>query len=215
MCPSTPPTAAGGGAGGKTFDFPTLTLNQVSDPFIAPAAVSFSTYGIGAGTAGTTDTHIAIQKNGATVLTIVLTAGTSTPGLTGPAVVDPERRRRLDRQGHPGRYGRRRRHGQRAMTGIHRGAVVLEHRDRFWKCPSCGVLAKHSTAETAIPTHPCPALGGLWAQFFSVGHPDDKVDGRHVVVPYADGSGRPSHVSAEHGDGSNDVTVNLRTLGET
>lgn len=85
--PEYPSYGGGGGAGGKTFDFPTLTLNQVSDPFIAPAAVSFSTYGIGAGTAGSTATTIALQKNGTTVVTIMLTAGTSSPGLTGPAVI--------------------------------------------------------------------------------------------------------------------------------
>ena len=79
--------ATGGGAGGVTFDFPTLTLNQVSDPYIAPEATTFSFYGAGAGVAGSTATTFALQVNRSTVATVTLPAGVSEPGTSGPLFI--------------------------------------------------------------------------------------------------------------------------------
>lgn len=81
--------------------------------------------------------------------------------------------------------------------------------EQFWKCPSCGAPAVHAFSDPRTPTHPCPALYGLQVPFFAVNHPDDPVDGRHVLVPREDGTGRLAYVSSEHGDGSNDVNVFL------
>jgi hypothetical protein len=91
------------------------------------------------------------------------------------------------------------------MSGVLLGTPV-----RWWKCPSCDVVDRTERNDVHTQFHPCRALNGANIPLIEVGSPDDKPNGRQVVVAREDYVGANSPVASirtERGDGSNDCTV--------
>lgn len=91
--------------------------------------------------------------------------------------------------------------------------VPLLDATRRWHCTLCGQIHVTQQAGLIVPTHSCPALGGLSVPFL-----DDAVKSRLVVkdredyvgkeIVQTDGNGRPvMSIVTERADGSNDCTV--------
>jgi hypothetical protein len=88
--------------------------------------------------------------------------------------------------------------------------VLLQPVTHWWKCPSCNLVEKTGAVPNVF--HGCPALNGVTIPLVEVNHPDDKPDGRHVVVEREDYARNPdvdrvASIRTDHGDGSNDCTV--------
>lgn len=83
---------------------------------------------------------------------------------------------------------------------------ILQAPVRWWRCPSCQATDRTQRSDVHTQFHNCPALGNVAIPLVEVSDPDDKPDGRQVIVQSGNGANAAS-VRTERGDGSNDVTV--------